>query len=61
MYPSKYGPKPSPASRNIKKVEVASPIRFEGVTLTAIAWVHDCILPNPRPIRTPANNKVVPV
>jgi hypothetical protein len=35
--PKKKGPIPTPASTNIKKVEVANPIRCFGDTLIAIA------------------------
>ena len=59
--PSKKGPKPRPASRAMKNVDVARPSRCGGVNLTAMAWVLDCILPKPSPIRPPAISNVAPV
>ncbi len=54
----KNGPIPIPLSIQMKKVEVASPTRCFGDSLTAIAWAQDIIVPKPRATKTAVSRRM---
>ena len=55
--PMRYGPKPTPASRQIKKVAVAKPTCSLGDTFMAIAWIQDIKVPKPKAKSTADTSK----